>query len=88
MLKSEVAPAVDTAMPEGKLKVRNAVGAAHLIANQGAKGIAVFEAWVALKEAFEQPSFANLPSEIEAVRSSSTARLFGTCAKWPTPNSV
>jgi hypothetical protein len=69
MLKSEVAPTIDTATPEGRLKVRNAVGAARLIANQGAKGIAVFEAWVALKEAFEQPSFANMPSEIEVVRS-------------------
>lgn len=69
MLKSEIAPAIDTAKPEGRLQVRNAVGAARAIANQGAKGIAVFDAWAALKEAFEHPSFAGLPADIEVVRS-------------------
>jgi hypothetical protein len=39
-----------------------------VIANQGAKGIAVFDAWSALKEAIEHQPFAGLPAQIETVR--------------------
>src|ERR1035437_9310545 len=69
MLKSEIATGIDTAAPEGRLQIRNAVSAARAIANQGAKGITVFDAWAALKEAVDQQPFAALPSEIETVRS-------------------
>jgi len=68
-LKSEIAPDIDTALSEGRLKVRNAVGAARAIANQGAKGIVVFEAWKALKEAAQHKPFAGLPSRLEDVHS-------------------
>jgi hypothetical protein len=68
-LKSEIAPDINTAASEGRLQVRNAVSAARAITNQGAKGIAVFDAWTALKEANEHQPFAGLPAQIETVRS-------------------
>ena len=67
-LKSEIAPDINTVASEARLQVRNAVSAARVIANQGAKGIAVFDAWSALKEAIEHQPFAGLPAQIETVR--------------------
>ncbi len=68
-LKSEIAPGIDTATPEGRLKVRNSVSTARAVANQGTKGIAAFESWAALKGAAEHQPFAALPAGIETARS-------------------
>lgn len=68
-LKSEIAHGIDTATPEGRLKVRNSVSTARAVANQGTKGIAAFESWAALKGAAEHQPFAALPAGIETARS-------------------
>lgn len=67
-LKSEIAATVDTDKAEGRLKVRNAVGAARAIANQGTKGITLFDAWTALDQAATDAMFAGLPVGITAAR--------------------
>ena len=67
-LKSEIAPAIDTTTTGGRTVVRNAVGTARAIVNQGTKGIALFEAWVALKAAKDDGTFASLPVAIAEAR--------------------
>jgi hypothetical protein len=68
MLKSEIAPDINTALADGRLRVRNAVSAARALATQGAKGIAVFDAWAALEDAIGHQPFVELPALIGAVR--------------------
>jgi len=75
MLESEIAATIDTTAPAGRLQVRNAVALARAIANQGLKGIDVFEAWVALNEALKHPPFENLPTEIGVARTKLTRAL-------------
>ena len=67
-LKSEIAPAIDTETGEGRTVVRNAVGMARAIVNQGTKGIGLFEAWAALKAAKDEPAFVSFPGAIEDAR--------------------
>ena len=64
-LKSEIAREIDTTTTEGRRTISNAVSTARVLSSQGTKGIAVFEAWTALKEASEHPSFTCLPARIE-----------------------
>ncbi len=67
-LKSEISSAIDTAAAEGRASVRNAVGTARAIANQGTKGIVLFEAWAALNSAKDDPALASLPEAIDEAR--------------------
>ena len=67
-LKVEIAPAFDTATSEGRTAVRNAVGAARAIVSQGAKGIALFDAWAALKTARDDATLESLPRAIAETR--------------------
>jgi SOS-response transcriptional repressor LexA len=62
ILKSEIAPAIDTTTTVGRTAIRNAVHTARAVVNQGTKGIALFEAWTALKVAKDDAVFASLPS--------------------------
>lgn len=64
-LKSEIAPAIDTAAVQGRAKVRKAVGKALGIVGQGPKGIDRFRAWTALKQAMDDRAFASLPRAVQ-----------------------
>ena len=67
-LKSEIAPTIDTTTAVGRMAVRDAVGTARAIVNQGTKSIALLDAWAALKEAKDDAAFASLPRAIEETR--------------------
>ena len=67
-LKSEIAPLIDTTSADGRTTVRNAVGKARATVSQGTKGIALFEAWAALKTAKDDAAFASLPGAIDEAR--------------------
>ena len=67
-LESDIAPGIDTSTIQGRETVRNAVAAARMIVNQGTKGILLFDAWTALKEASEDTSWTKLPDAIARAR--------------------
>ena len=67
-LASDITDNIDTTTAEGRETVRNAVAAARTIANQGTKGIPLFEAWTALKEAKDDEKWNALPGAIGASR--------------------
>lgn len=75
-LEAEIAPAVDTATPEGRTIIRNAMGSARAIVNQGARGIALFEAWAALKAAKDDPNLPKLQERIDQSRTKLARALF------------
>lgn len=67
-LKSEIAPTIDTTTTEGRTAVRNAVGVARATVNQGTKGIALFDAWAALRTTKDDAAFAGLSGAIDEAR--------------------
>lgn len=71
LLASELVSGLDTSKAEDRLTIKNAVSAARGILQQGVKGIAVFNAWAALKAAHSDPTFQKLP----AVLADAKARL-------------
>jgi hypothetical protein len=52
-------------MLDGRIKIRDAVGTARAVTNQATKGIPIFEAWTALKEAADNPDFASVPEQVQ-----------------------
>jgi len=67
-LKSEIAAAVDTAKPQGRTDVRNAVSTARGVVNQKTNGVSIFAAWDALADAAESQTFSTLPLAIQSAR--------------------
>ena len=67
-LKSDIAPNIDTSIPEGRETVRNAVAAAQILVRQGAQGIETFEAWKALKEAAQDAKWTKIPRALTEAR--------------------
>jgi hypothetical protein len=61
ILASDVASGLDTNKPEDRTRIKNAVSLARGILQQGVKGIAVFDAWAALKAAHFDAAFQKLP---------------------------
>ena len=59
MLNSVIASDLDVTDAKIRARMRAAVAEARVILNQGAKGIVEFEAWTALKQAKDDPSFHN-----------------------------
>lgn len=59
-LQAEVAADIDTANPDHRARIRSAVSAARGVLQQNVKGIALFEAWAALKAAHADPRFSAL----------------------------
>ena len=67
-LESDIAPGIDTSTAKGRETVRDAVTTARMIVNQGTKGILLFDAWTALKEASDDTNWAKLPDAISGAR--------------------
>lgn len=67
-LKTEIAATVDTDKSDGRAKIKRAVATARSLLEQGTKGIAVFEAWAALKNALDDEQFKKLPDSIKAAK--------------------
>ena len=67
-LKSEIVSAIDTTTADGRVAVRDAVGKARAIVNQGTESIALFDAWAALEEAKDDAAFAGLSKATEVAR--------------------
>ena len=64
-LTSDIASTIDTTNVGGRATVREAVALARAILNQGTKDIPLFDAWTALKEAKDDPSFLGLSKAIQ-----------------------
>ncbi len=60
ILTSDVASHLDTNKLHDRIKIKNAVGAARGILQQGVKGITTFEAWSALRAAHSDGAFQKL----------------------------
>lgn len=68
VLKSEIAETIDTTTSGGRERVKKAVETARAYANQKTRGIAVFEAWAALKDAADNQEFKKLSGSINSAR--------------------
>lgn len=69
ILASDIANGLDTNNSQDRLKIKNAVSAARGILQQGGKGIAVFDAWTALKTAHTDAKFQKLPATLVEAKS-------------------
>ncbi len=67
-LKTEIAATIDTDKPDGRTKIKRAVATARALLEQGTRGVAVFEAWAALKNALEDGQYQSLPSSIASAK--------------------
>ena len=68
VLKSEISEEIDTTTASGREKVKKAVETARAYANQKTKGITVFEAWAALKDAADNEEFKKLSASINSAK--------------------
>ncbi|RWX36916.1 ATP-binding protein [Rhizobium leguminosarum] len=68
-LQAEVAADIDTANPDHRARIRNAVSGARGILQQNVKGIPLFEAWAALKAAHADSLFDALSPILTRARS-------------------
>ncbi len=64
LLKSEIFKDIDLSLIEGRRRLSRAVNSARDVVAKKAKGVPLFEAWAALKNAPDDEAFSSLPSEL------------------------
>ncbi len=74
-LKTDIDPKTDPVTLDGRTKIRAAVGTARAVTSQTTKGIPIFEAWAALKEAADNPEFGSVPEQVDATNSALMAAI-------------